>query len=246
MNTNEQLLQLALRAVLHKGDQDGFSKIILKQLDDVDRALVRTLPVLTEEDRWRCDHWIIGHRHINLPTLDMASATFQLMAARILNMPEDGFKDEFIQYVLARGLTWEGESTEEEKQMKHLLQLALLAVPDVGDQDHIARHVLKQLNDVNLALAHIPSLLREEVQRRSDAWIAENRHAILPTLNTASGTFRLMTGEILDMPEGSFKDKFIQYVLARALDERAWNLITEPVDLDALRAEAERAESENL
>ena len=235
MDRNEQLLQLALRAVLQKGDQDGFSNIILKQLDDVDRALVRTLPVLTEEDKWRSEHWIIAHRYINLPTLDMASATFQLMAARILDMPEGGFKDKFIQYILARALTWEGESTEEERQMKHLFQLALLAVPDPGDQDHIARSVLKQLNDVNLALAYIPELLREEVQRRSDAWIAENRHATLPALNTASATFRLMVGEIMDMPEGGFKDKFVQYVLARALDERAWNLISEPVEEDDLR-----------
>lgn len=129
---------------------------------------------------------------------------------------------------------------------EHLLQLDLLAVPDEGDQDHIAKSVLRQLDDWDLALVKIPLLLTEDNQRRNEAYIVENRHATLPALNTASGTFRLMTGEILDIPEGSFKDKFIQYVLARALDERAWNLISEPVDLDALRAGAERAESENL
>lgn len=121
---------------------------------------------------------------------------------------------------------------------EHLLQLALLAVPDEGDQDHIAKSVLRQLDDWDLALVKIPLFLTEENQRRNDDYIVENRHATLPTLHTASATFWLMTARIMDMPEGGFKDKFVQYVLARALEELAWNLITEPVDLDDLRAEA--------
>ncbi|MBX3325205.1 MAG: hypothetical protein U0223_12065 [Nitrospira sp.] len=125
---------------------------------------------------------------------------------------------------------------------EQLLQLALLAVPDVGDQDYIAEFVLKLIADVDRALVYIPSFLTEENQRRNDHYIVENRHATLPELDTASATFRSMMCRILDMPEGGFKDKFVQYVLARALEELAWNLITKPVDLvdlDGLRAAAE-------